>query len=59
MAHSCPDCYSTCYCGGDIDDLLLDCDEDVNGCTHYLKPECDGYESDKEDYEDFDDEREG
>ena len=23
MAHSCPICDCTCYCGGDIDDILL------------------------------------
>lgn len=37
MAHSCPECGSACYCGGDIDDCLLDFDEDVEACTH-----CDG-----------------
>ena len=21
MAHNCPECYSACYCGGDIDDI--------------------------------------
>lgn len=35
MAHSCPDCYSICYCGGDIDDCLLDFDEDVDACAHW------------------------
>ena len=34
MAHSCPDCDSTCYCGGDIDDCLLDIREHVIACTH-------------------------
>lgn len=34
MAHECPDCGQTCYCGGDIDDCLLNTDDDVIGCTH-------------------------
>lgn len=52
MAHSCPDCYSTCYCGGDIDDCVLDFEDDVIHCKHYLRPECTEYESDEEYYED-------
>lgn len=36
MAHSCPDCGSTCYCGTDIDDCLFDFDEDIEACTHCL-----------------------
>ena len=32
--HECPDCYSSCHCGGDIDDLLLNSDKYVNHCTH-------------------------
>lgn len=31
MAHECPDCGYTCYCNGDIDDILLN-DEDA--CAH-------------------------
>ena len=31
MAHSCPDCGSTCYCCGDIDDI--DFGEYFAGCT--------------------------
>jgi hypothetical protein len=34
MAHECPKCYALCYCGGDIDDLCLNLDADVGGCTH-------------------------
>ena len=35
MAHFCPECAQTCYCGGDIDDLLFDYDSDgAIGCTH-------------------------
>ena len=40
MAHTCPDCYQICYCGGDIDDIDFgdDCDEAM-ACTC-----CDGME---------------
>lgn len=34
MAHTCPDCGCTCYCHGDIDDIILDNDKDVNACEH-------------------------
>jgi hypothetical protein len=34
MSHECPDCGYWCYCGGDIDDCLLNFDEDVDQCTH-------------------------
>lgn len=34
MAHECPECYQTCYCGGDIDDCCFNFDEDVMKCTH-------------------------
>ena len=35
MAHSCSECYSTCYCGGDIDDILFDDDsEEAMECTY-------------------------
>lgn len=34
MAHSCPECNEICYCGGDIDDILLeDIDAEIR-CTH-------------------------
>ena len=39
MAHTCPDCGQTCYCGGDIDDCEFNFEEDVINCTHYLTPE--------------------
>ena len=45
MAHSCPECGQTCYCGSDIDDCLFDDEEDSLACTHYLSPSCDGYEN--------------
>lgn len=50
MAHSCPECYETCYCNGDIDDCLFDFDEDVEACNHYLQ--C---STDLDDLNDFDD----
>ena len=40
MAHDCPDCYTQCHCGGDIDDINFG--EDPT-CTHYRKIECDGH----------------
>lgn len=52
MAHSCPECDATCYCGGDLDDVLLEAGQ--AGCTH-----CDDWEDDDldvYDYEDDDDE---
>ena len=33
MAHTCPDCGSACYCGGDIDDIFF---EDNDRCNHCL-----------------------
>lgn len=34
MAHPCPECGTACYCGGDIDDLVVrDLDAEFN-CTH-------------------------
>ena len=33
MAHSCPDCDQTCYCNGDIDDILIEDEEDVRRCV--------------------------
>lgn len=34
MAHECPNCGLICYCNGDIDDMLLNLDRDVNRCIH-------------------------
>ena len=48
MAHTCPVCGVTCYCGGDIDDICLDIEEDILGCNH-----CNEYEE-PEDFEDYD-----
>jgi hypothetical protein len=36
MAHSCPDCGSACYCGGDIDDIFFENSEEEMGCIHCL-----------------------
>ena len=56
MAHECPECDCVCYCGGDIDDLLLNDHDDIIACTHYLKRECDGYEMTDEEYDQYMDE---
>ena len=50
MAHECPVCGVICYCNGDIDDVCLNIEEDVLGCTH-----CEEYEEDFEDETDYDD----
>lgn len=34
MAHSCPDCDSTCHCGGDIDDCVFNGTPEQRRCTH-------------------------
>lgn len=39
MAHECPNCGMVCHCNGDIDDLLLNDEDDLNNCTC-----CDGEE---------------
>jgi hypothetical protein len=36
MAHSCPDCGSACYCGGDIDDIFFEGSEEEMACIHCL-----------------------
>lgn len=33
MGHSCPDCGCACYCGGDIDDVILDDTPEQSRCT--------------------------
>jgi len=50
MAHSCPECGQTCYCGSDIDDCLFDFEEDVEACTHCL----DSVEDERQEDFDFD-----
>lgn len=52
MAHECPECGLMCYCNGDIDDFLLNGTDEEFGCTHYLRPECDGYIGEDDDCED-------
>jgi hypothetical protein len=39
MAHECPECGQTCYCGADIDDCCFNFEDDVMKCTHYLQCE--------------------
>lgn len=53
MAHECPDCGMVCRCGGDIDDCILNSEEDVVKCNHYLQ--CGG-DDDMSDYPPYDDE---
>lgn len=48
MAHTCPECGQTCYCGGDIDDCLFDLEEDAINCIHYLECENDNDDDDFE-----------
>jgi hypothetical protein len=60
MAHECPDCGQTCYCGGDIDDCCLNSEHYYMNCSH-----CDDTGNDYEDDEycdtgnDYKDERRG
>lgn len=48
MAHECPICYQTCYCGGDIDDCCFNDTKEQTYCKHC--PE-DDY-GDDDDYDD-------
>jgi hypothetical protein len=41
MAHDCPDCGVACYCGGDIDDILLQDTPESDACTHCFEKEPD------------------
>jgi hypothetical protein len=34
MAHECPDCGLTCYCGGDIDDCEWEGTPEQMACRH-------------------------
>lgn len=34
MAHECPDCYETCHCGGDMDDMLMNGTKEEIACGH-------------------------
>ena len=43
MAHECPECGVVCRCNGDIDDCVLNFEDNVIRCNHYLKPECAGW----------------
>jgi hypothetical protein len=35
--HECPDCASGCYCGGDIDDMLMNGTPEEACCDHWRK----------------------
>lgn len=56
MAHECPECYSICYCGGDIDDIEMPAG--ALSCSHcdgrYDDDDDDGYYDDDDDYYDDD-----
>lgn len=49
MAHSCPECGQTCYCGGDIDDCEFEGTEEEANCMHCVD---DGHEDHDDDYDD-------
>jgi hypothetical protein len=34
MAHNCPECDQVCYCGGDIDDIVMSGTPEEVACTH-------------------------
>lgn len=40
MAHECPECGLTCYCGGDIDDCCFHGTEEEMYCSHCDCAEC-------------------
>lgn len=42
MSHECPDCYHACFCGGDIDDMLMNDTPEGRGCDHACNRERDG-----------------
>ena len=39
MAHECPECGQTCYCGGDIGDCCFNLEKGVLNCTHWKECE--------------------
>lgn len=41
MAHTCPDCQQTCYCNGDIDDIVMDTELSYMNCTCCLGVDAD------------------
>jgi hypothetical protein len=45
MAHTCPVCWMTCHCNGDIDDICLNIEEVFLACTHCSDDE-EGFEED-------------
>lgn len=34
MAHKCDECGDTCYCGGDIDDIVFEDSDFTSRCNH-------------------------
>lgn len=40
MAHECPECWESCHCGGDIDDIDFG---ESDACTHFRRLECSGH----------------
>ena len=48
MAHECPDCGMTCYCGGDIEDCCNNYPKYVMKCNHFQECQRD---DDKDDLE--------
>lgn len=49
MAHSCPDCDQVCYCGGDIDDIVLSDTPEERACAHCADPlDDDGWDDDED-----------
>jgi len=43
MAHECPECYSRCHCGGDIDDIEFPLDGYCSHCENNEDDEYDDY----------------
>lgn len=56
MAHSCPECGEACYCGGEVDDILIEDPEQEDACTHCSEAGFD--DEDEDDWYDDDDEEE-
>lgn len=43
--HECPECECACYCGGDIDDMLMDGTREEQLCGHWQV--CEGVDDDE------------
>lgn len=59
MAHSCPDCCETCYCGGDVDDAIIDEPLNQIACGHNCENDDPERDFDWDDYDDVGTHREG